>query len=644
MLPMLNNTRTYSRSVISLKSINYTENTDAGSVRDSNGITADKYPYICTVNASEQIDSGIDDATEWNGLITCKDGKVYYDGDVVASVSSGKKQFAVVNTKLCIFPDKIFVDLENKQSGRLDADVSAETGSASVAGGNTLNVKLTGKTGTALSYFYSINAATAPMRQTEWVNVYSSVSYVDGQLVKTGKTTKPAKRLAYGDIVVPKKTQVGYEVISDYGPYVNSVDDYSSLSAPYIPDSDEATDGTYYVFTENNVTTRLWLQKFEEIALDFDVYKVSTNAKLTDAFTAGDAVTVLKDGEVIVDKQIALEVADGHIKFADGTFTADRDLTGSIEIKREVPDLDFICESENRLWGCAGHTIYASALGDPKNFYFYDTGESTASYAVAVGTEGKFTGCAKYGSAVLFFKEKCIHKVLGSYPAEYSVYTSYAEGVKDGSERSIAMLNGALLYHGLHGIYSYTGSLPSLISGNFGTKEFSEGVGGSDGRKYYFSAKEGETSHFFTYDTSSGIWCREHDFYVGRFILLGSRICWISDDALYRETAESADSEWYIEFAPFTDIRNDTTFYIHRARYEKLILHIDMPRSSYMVAEVASDGGKMSEVGRFTGGDSVRQILLPVNRSESFTLRLSGKGRCVIKSITRKFEQRSEKE
>ena len=55
-----------------------------------------------------------------------------------------------------------------------------------------------------------------------------------------------------------------------------------------------------------------------------------------------------------------------------------------------MPDLDFICESENRLWGCSNETrtIYASALGDPTNFFSYQ-GLSTDSYAVAVGSEGR---------------------------------------------------------------------------------------------------------------------------------------------------------------------------------------------------------------------------------------------------------------
>ena len=84
--------------------------------------------------------------------------------------------------------------------------------------------------------------------------------------------------------------------------------------------------------------------------------------------------------------------------------------------------MDYICSFENRIYGCSSsaNTIYASALGDPTNFFDY-TGISTDSYAVAVGSEGEFTGCIGYGGSVLFFKEDAIHRLMGSFPAEYAL-------------------------------------------------------------------------------------------------------------------------------------------------------------------------------------------------------------------------------
>ena len=54
--------------------------------------------------------------------------------------------------------------------------------------------------------------------------------------------------------------------------------------------------------------------------------------------------------------------------------------TGAIKVERTVPDMDYITESENRLWGCssANHEIYACKLGDPFNWNCFE-GISTDS-------------------------------------------------------------------------------------------------------------------------------------------------------------------------------------------------------------------------------------------------------------------------
>ena len=44
--------------------------------------------------------------------------------------------------------------------------------------------------------------------------------------------------------------------------------------------------------------------------------------------------------------------------------------TAPIKVERKLPEMDFIIESGNRIWGCNSekNEIYASKLGDPKNF------------------------------------------------------------------------------------------------------------------------------------------------------------------------------------------------------------------------------------------------------------------------------------
>ena len=68
-----------------------------------------------------------------------------------------------------------------------------------------------------------------------------------------------------------------------------------------------------------------------------------------------------------------------------------------VKLSRDIPDLDYVMESNNRLWGCRSedNTIYASKLGDPLNWNYFQS-LANDSYALDVGSDGEFTGCAAY--------------------------------------------------------------------------------------------------------------------------------------------------------------------------------------------------------------------------------------------------------
>ena len=95
-----------------------------------------------------------------------------------------------------------------------------------------------------------------------------------------------------------------------------------------------------------------------------------------------------------------------------------------LKIKRKVPDMDFLTECENRLWGCSSknHEVYASKLGDPLNWNVFE-GISTDSYAATIGSDGDFTAAATYSGYALFFKEHTIHKVYGNKPSNIQIQT-----------------------------------------------------------------------------------------------------------------------------------------------------------------------------------------------------------------------------
>lgn len=197
-----------------------------------------------------------------------------------------------------------------------------------------------------------------------------------------------------------------------------------------------------------------------------------------------------------------------------------------ITVTRRMPNMDFIIESENRLWGCRYgsdingnmvNEIYASKLGDFKNWNCF-SGISTDSYAVSVGTDGPFTGAIAHGGYPLFFKENCMHKVFGKYPAQYSIDTTACRGVQNGCSRSLAIVNETLYYKSRTAVCAYDGSLPVEISSALGDVVYSNAVAGFLGNKYYISMLAGDGKHhLFVYDTLKGMWHREDNTQVMQF-------------------------------------------------------------------------------------------------------------------------------
>jgi hypothetical protein len=200
------------------------------------------------------------------------------------------------------------------------------------------------------------------------------------------------------------------------------------------------------------------------------------------------------------------------------TCTTDIAQDNPITITNRIPNMDFVIESGNRLWGCRYgealngemvNEIYASKLGDFRTWTQY-IGVSTDSYAASVGTDGHFTGAISYLGTPIFFKENCMHRVYGNYPANYQIQTTECRGVQSGSWRSLAIVNEVLYYKARTGICAYDGSLPQEVSSALGDVAYKNAVGGSLGNKYYVSMSDNTNKyHLFVFDTAKGLWHRE---------------------------------------------------------------------------------------------------------------------------------------
>lgn len=342
-------------------------------------------------------------------------------------------------------------------------------------------------------------------------------------------------------------------------------------------------------------------------------------------------------------------VSAASLTFQDEIFTAGTE-TGTIKIEREIPDMEFVCEYGSRLWGAAGKTIYASALDDPTNFFDY-SGNAGDSYAAEVPSQGAFTGCAALGSMVIFFKEDKIYKIMGSYPAEYRLYTYEMEGTI--SHRSIVNINDTLFYMGWHGVMMYSGGAVSNISAALGERTFLESVAGTDGENYYLSCSDIPTDnqYFFVYSLRYGIWIREDNIKVRAFARDGNNLTFAADDGkVYLENAQSpgsgpdADLPWSMTFRPFYESSDGYSKLFTKKRYSKIILRTELPAGSWMQIEVKEDDRPWKEVRKIAGtSNGLTRVVIPIGRCDKCQIRMSGAGPFALMNMQKEFRIGSDK-
>ena len=316
---------------------------------------------------------------------------------------------------------------------------------------------------------------------------------------------------------------------------VGSEDETVSTTAPSSPN-----DGDYWLDQSTDPNT---LKRYSSLSATWtqiatDSVRISSSG-LGDNFEIGDGIEIsgiTGDAISLNGTHIIRNKASNYI-----TITAVLPkvaVGGTVTFKREMPDMDFVIECKNRLWGCKWgdglNEIYASKLGDPTNWNCFD-GLSTDSFASTVGKDGSFTGAVNYFGYPLFFKEDTLYKVHGDYPANYRVNDTPVKGVLKGAGKSLAIVGSTLFYKSRNGICAYNGSLPSEISIPFGGIAYDQdddgigAAGGSYNNKYYISMKD-TSWHMFVYDTVRGLLHREDNTHASYF-------CTTRDDLIYFDAA-----------------------------------------------------------------------------------------------------------
>ena len=336
----------------------------------------------------------------------------------------------------------------------------------------------------------------------------------------------------------------------------------------------------------------------------------------------------------------------------DGKQHRSVDAAQTVSMERRVPELDFVTECDNRVWGCNSreNVIYGCKLGDPTNWFSY-RGIAEDSYAVTVGSDGPFTGAATCLGSVLFFKENALHKLYGSKPSDFQLSSLRCRGVARNAASSLCVLNETLYYLSPDGVMAWDGSIPTKVSEKLNTARLSNvqtAVGGAlDGRYYLYlardSGREGDAleERLLVYDTERGLWQEEDGCSYamastgGQLYLWDGHDIWAADPSHERDWKTIEGVEETVDFELITG-----AFGMDEAedRYlSRLTLQMDAVCASTVELAICYDDGPWEKLAQWAvaGKQKRFDLHLAPRRCGMFRLRLTGKGQITLRSLAR---------
>lgn len=504
--------------------------------------------------------------------------------------------------------------------------------------------------------------------------------YYDGVQVAGITLTSGEKQLvSMGAYLViwPDKKYVNTANLSDYGSIDSSFSTTGSISYaicdvyglnisnifPTKPTNPQA--GDYWL---DKTVIPHTLKQFDDITSSWvvvpSVYTKITSTGIGTAFRQYDGVNIsgivysgtdpyiqeqydeLNGSKVIFAKDNDYIVVVGMI---DANYTQ---TTGTVSVSRSSPDLDFVVESQNRLWGCRYgvvdgapiNEIYACSLGDFRNWNEVQ-GVSTDSYAASVGTDGKWTGAITFLGNPIFFKENVMHKVYVSNTGAHQITDTACRGVQDGCDKSLAIVGERLFYKSRSGVMMYDGSLPQSVSDALGVDKYSNAVAGAINDKYYISMLgENDEWNLFALDTKRGLWHREDETHALAFSRFGGELYYIDAETskLMAVKGGAGTLESVVEWAATTGLIGYTT--VEQKYISRFDFRMQLPKGSSADLYIQYDSdGIWNHCGHMVGYGT-GSFMLPVRprRCDHFAFRIEGAGDVRIYSVSKIFEAGSD--
>ena len=553
--------------------------------------------------------AGLNGMYHLNGLLTvCGQDLVYTPDEAPAqpvtvknSVADSRKTMVGIGTKILIFPDKVAFDTADGSVAPLGA--AWEAGSLSVsfapcdASGNTYEVKDKGT------------------KEPEHPQ--------DGQLfLKLNEPDKP------------------YSAENTLEVYSEASGNWTVIPLDYCLVTAEGIGAEFRVWDTVTLTGTGAEQAGQWAGLDGDriVYGVTETTLRLRADPGGEHFY----GRLVHNGSSAVWVS------MDGTQREEYFPAEGVKAERRVPDLEYLTECDNRVWGCSSseNVIYACKLGDPTNWFSY-RGIAADSYAVTVGSDGAFTGAATCMGYALFFKENTLHKLYGSKPSDFQLSSLRCRGVAKGAARSLCVINETLYYLSPDGVMAWDGSIPTKVSTALDParlRNVKSALGGAlDGRYYLHLVRgsgEAQAVRLLVYDTERGLW-QEEDVCSyemagsgGQLYLWDGKAIWAADADREENWQQAGGIEDGVSFELVSgNIGLDSPEELYLSR---LTLRLEAEVKSRIEVAVSYDSGAWETLAQLTA-DGRRCFDVPFvpRRCGSLRFRLKGRGQLTLRSLTR---------
>ena len=573
-----------SRVISSFEGINRTCSAGGGEFSDSLNLSSMEYPALSPSVLPKLLEStgeiqGVCRGEKW---VWISDGQLYYGGEVVETplLTEGEKSLVCVGSRIYIFPDKLCFDCTDRTFSNMEHSATASSGVVIITPCLKSNPSA-----------YIVRSDTRP--EIDSPASFEGCFWLDSSSI-------PPKLKKY----------VFSENVSDF---VEVTPDCTRI---VVSDLEGNTDRCFYEgFNTGDSITLSGSQQMESALSDLGL--LSTFMIYEKGSVQGSDYIIL-DTTVSSDKAVLLNTAA-----EDAVFTA----------KRRVPHLDMAVLCQNRIFGCniSENRIYASG----KNLFcsWYGSRSSTDSpMQLEAGTPSPFTALAVLSDVPYFFKESCVHKIIGSTQSVVR-----CEGVQRGCAKTLQVHSGAFYYKSFGKVMRLASGVASSVSDKLGHLDCTDACAALFDGRYYLCLHKQEGGYItYVYDMARDIWHKEDTALFTDSLEWDKSTLLFFDKGVYSLSAgENGDNSregvcWYAESTDL--IRSEEG----KKALSRIVIRASVGERAHLNVYVMYDGD-----GNYVFAGSAKQgyssIPLLLRRCDRIKIRLEGRGYVKLISVSEFF-------